>query len=383
LELKKVFSILFVLFVAVAIMLNACKKDPLEPIDIPKPAPDSTQTPSPGPNPSPDTTGVSVDLSTVPYTNLSDYRFFTGALKDQMPAEGVIPYKPASSLFTDYALKKRFVWIPPNRKANYVADKEILNLPIGSVLIKTFYYDNVQPSGETKILETRLMIRKGTGWIFAEYVWNDEQTDATLQMNGSFTPIAWLQNGSPKSTTYRIPSETECLTCHKTNNNPIPIGIKPQNLNIAYPYTSGSENQLQHWVAKGILNNNLPSNIVSTVDYNDVSQPLKTRLRSYLDINCGHCHKENSHCDYRPLRLSFSETTVPSNLGQCVPPDENIDPVLLQIIVPGNFNKSVMHFRLNSTDESTRMPLLGRTLVHDEGVQLLKDYILSIDDCND
>jgi hypothetical protein len=255
--LKKVFSFLFVLFVAVAIMLNACKKDPLEPIDIPKPAPDSTQTPSPGPNPSPDTTGVSVDLSTVPYTNLSDYRFFTGALKDQMPAEGVIPYKPASSLFTDYALKKRFVWIPPNRKANYVADKEILNLPIGSVLIKTFYYDNVQPSGETKILETRLMIRKGTGWIFAEYVWNDEQTDATLQMNGSFTPIAWLQNGSPKSTTYRIPSETECLTCHKTNNNPIPIGIKPQNLNIAYPYTSGSENQLQHWVAKGILKNNL------------------------------------------------------------------------------------------------------------------------------
>lgn len=381
--MKKVFSYLFVLFLVVAIMLNACKKDPIEPINIPKPTPDTTQTPGPGPNPTPDTTGVSVDLMNVPYPNLSDYRFFTGALKDQIPAEGVLPYKPASSLFTDYALKKRFVWIPKNRKASYVADHEVLNLPVGSVLIKTFYYDNVQPTGETKIIETRIMIRKGTGWIFAEYVWNEDQTDATLQMNGSYLPIAWLENGSPKSTTYRIPSETECLTCHKTNNLPVPIGIKPQNLNTIYPYTSGSENQLQHWVSKGILNNNLPSNIVSTVDYHDINQPLKTRLRSYLDINCGHCHKENSHCDYRPLRLSFSETTVPSNLGQCVPPDEVIDPVLLQIIVPGNFNKSVMHFRLNSTDESTRMPLLGRTLVHDEGVQLLKDYILSIDDCND
>jgi uncharacterized repeat protein (TIGR03806 family) len=379
--LKKVFSLLFVLLVAGAILLNACKKDPVDPITLPKPTADTTITPSPIPNP--DTIGVSVDLSRVPYTKLSEYRFFTGAIKDHHPAEGVIPYKPASSLFTDYALKKRFVWIPAQRKATYAADNEVLNLPIGAVLIKTFYYNNVAPNGDTKILETRLMIRNSSGWIFAEYVWNDEQTDATLQMNGSYVPIAWSENGTPKSTTYRIPSATECLTCHKTNNVPVPIGIKPQNLNTIYPFSTGSENQLQHWVSKGILTNNLPSSIVSTVDYTDASQPLKTRLRSYLDINCGHCHKENSHCDYRPLRLAFSETLVPTNLGQCVPPDEIIDPLLIQIIVPGNVNKSVMHFRLNSTDESTRMPLLGRTLVHDEGVQLLRDYILSIDDCND
>jgi len=379
--LKKAFSLLFVLLVAAAILLNACKKDPVDPIVIPKPTPDSTITPSP--IPPLDTTGVSVDLSTVPYPKLSDYRFFIGAIKDHHPAEGVIPYKPASSLFTDYALKKRFVWIPKNRKGIYVADNEIINLPVGAVLIKTFYYNNVQPGGDTKILETRLMIKKSSGWIFAEYVWNDEQTDATLQMNGSYTPIAWLENGIPKSTTYRIPSQTECLTCHKTNNAPVPIGIKPQNLFTLYPFASGCANQLQYWVSKGLLSNNLPSTIVSTVDYNDVSQPLKTRLRSYLDINCSHCHKENSHCDYRPLRLAFSETLLPTNMGQCVPPDEVIDPLLVQIIVPGNVTKSVMHFRLNSTDESTRMPLLGRTLVHEEGVQLLRDYILSIDDCND
>ena len=41
-----------------------------------------------------------------------------------------------------------------------------------------------------------------------------------------------------------------------------------------------------------------------------------------------------------------------------------------------------MHFRLNSTNESNRMPLLGRSLVDEEAVQLLKDYILSINDCN-
>jgi hypothetical protein len=70
-------------------------------------------------------------------------------------------------------------------------------------------------------------------------------------------------------------------------------------------------------------------------------------------------------------------------MGLCVTPDENIDPMLIQIIAPGNIAKSVMHFRLNSIDESTRMPLLGRSVVDEVGVQLLRDYILSIDDCND
>jgi uncharacterized repeat protein (TIGR03806 family) len=256
-------------------------------------------------------------------------------------------------------------------------------MPIGSVLIKTFYYENVQPGGQTKIIETRVMIKKSDGWIFAEYVWNDDQTEATLQMNGSYINLSWLQNGSQKSTTYRIPSETECLICHKMNSKPIPIGVKPQNLNNNFNYASGSANQLQYWISQGILTNSLPSSISSTIDYRDVTQPLKTRLRSYLDANCSHCHQENSHCDYRPLRLAFSETMVPSNLGQCVTPDEEIDPLLIQIIMPGNINKSMMHFRMNSTDENTRMPLLGRTLVHDEGVALLRDYILSIDDCND
>lgn len=362
--MKKIVLLCFALLGGMLLLLNACRKDPVDPPPPPPP------------------TGVSVDLTKVPYSKLSEYRFFKGAMKEQVPADEVLPYAPASSLFTDYALKKRFVWLPKNTKAAYVADDKILDLPVGSALIKTFYYDNVQPEGTTKILETRLMIRKADGWIFAEYVWNDEQTEAFLQMDGSYVQMEWLQNGTPKSTNYRIPSETECLICHKSNSKPIPIGIQPQNLNHDYDYGTLTANQLQHWVTKGILQNNLPAFIESTIDYRDQTQPLKTRLRSYLDINCAHCHRENSHCDYRPLRLAFSETTQSVNMGVCVPPDENIDPSLVEIIVPGNINKSVMHFRLNSTEENRRMPLLGRTLVHEEGVQLLRDYIQSISDCN-
>jgi hypothetical protein len=122
---------------------------------------------------------------------------------------------------------------------------------------------------------------------------------------------------------------------------------------------------------------------VSTIDYHDTTQTLKLRLRSYLDINCSHCHQLNSHCDYRPLRLAFSETTNPVNLGQCIPPDDLIEPTHTNIIFPGNYNKSMMYYRLSSVDEATRMPLLGRTLIDDTGLKLLRDYISSISNCTD
>lgn len=326
---------------------------------------------------------VNFNIDAVPYAKLSTYMFFTGDLKNLQPNTKVISYEPASSLFTDYALKKRFIWMPGGVKAVYDTDDKILNFPLGTVLIKNFYYNTVQPSNTTKILETRLMIKKSTGWVFAEYLWNDAQTEAELVTGANFASgssknITFKkENGDIITTDYRIPSETECLACHKLDNKPIPIGVKPQNLNISYNYPNGIKNQLQKLVDEGYLQS-YPSNIVSTVNYKDTSKPLDIRLRSYLDINCAHCHQENARCDYRAIRLSFSQTSNLTKLGVCVSADEPINPSLERIITPGNPAKSVMHFRLSSTNENNRMPLLGRTIVHDEGVELLRQWISSL-----
>lgn len=331
------------------------------------------------------TSPVQVDLTTVPYQKLSDYHFFEGELKSQNPALDVLPYEPASALFTDYAHKKRFVWMPKGTSATYDGDGTILNLPVGAVLIKNFYYDNVQPSNSTRIIETRIMIRKNTGWIFAEYVWNDEQTEAFLDLTGSNTSIEWMENGVIKSvSSYRIPSEQQCLTCHKVNEQAYPIGIKPQNMNFDYAYSTGTKNQLKKWIDAGYLQNTLPTTIASTVDYNDTSKSLELRVRSYLDINCAHCHQNNSHCDYRPMRFAFSETTNLSNMGVCVETQDMADfpPALAKIVNPGNINRSMLYYRLNTENESYRMPLLGRSKIHQEGVDLIQEWINSLAPCN-
>jgi uncharacterized repeat protein (TIGR03806 family) len=331
---------------------------------------------------------VTVDLTKVPYEKLSDYNFFDGPLENQKPSLNVLIYEPASSLFTDYAHKKRFVWMPKETKATYESDGTALNLPIGSALIKNFYYENVQnttPVGSTRIIETRIMIRKDSGWIFAEYVWNNEQTEAYLDMAGSSTTVEWIDENNVNKVveSYRIPSEQQCMTCHKSNEQPVPIGIKPQNLNFNYSYITGSKNQLSKWIEVGFLENNIPTSITSTVNYEDTQQPLELRVRSYVDINCAHCHQLNSHCDYRPMRFAFSESSNLANMGVCIDSQDMSDfpPALSKVVNPNNINRSMLYYRLNTESESYRMPLLGRTKIHTEGIALVEEWINSLSPC--
>jgi uncharacterized repeat protein (TIGR03806 family) len=265
--------------------------------------------------------------------------------------------------------------MPEGTSATYAADGKILDFPVGAVLIKNFYYDNVQPANTTRIIETRLLINTADGWIFANYVWNEAQTEAELNMNGMFTDVAWVENGVTKSTSYRIPSHEECFTCHKQNEKAVPIGPKPQNLNKLYAYSDGSRNQLSKWIEEGYLNT-APQTINSAVDWADESQPLELRVRSYLDINCAHCHSEGAHCDYVPIRFAFSETANPVNMGVCVQPFQSSQAF---IVAAGSAERSAMHARMNTNEESQRMPLMGRTIIHEEGVNLIEQWITSME----
>ena len=71
--------------------------------------------------------GVVFNADEVPYQTLSEYEFFLGDLKDLTPNERVLPYSLISSLFTDYAKKKRFIWMPEGVRAEYVSDNQIFD----------------------------------------------------------------------------------------------------------------------------------------------------------------------------------------------------------------------------------------------------------------
>ena len=353
------------LFTILCVVIVQCRKDEI---------PDMPEKESP----------VIFNPDLVPFDSLSSYRFFKENIKNQDPEYGVIPYDVITPLFTDYAKKKKFIWMPDSVHATYQGDHELLSFPNGTVLIKSFYYDRVQPNDKTRILETRLIYKLNDEWHFANYVWNEGQSEALLDLDGQFTVVEWIdENNEVKNVNYRIPSETECLVCHKTNEIPFPIGPKPQNLNRTYDYESGTVNQLDKFIDHGYLESGIPTEIETVANWDDTSFSLKDRVRAYLDINCGHCHKENSHCDYRAIRLAWNESSIDENLGVCVTPDEPLHLNLTHIIASENPENSVMYYRLNTKDESFRMPLLGRTLIHDEAVQLIEEFINSLNSpCN-
>lgn len=312
------------------------------------------------------------------YENLSEYQFFKGDLKLLQPNGGVIPYDLNTPLFSSYAEKARFIQLPKGTKATYNADS-VFDLPVGTVLIKNFYYPNDfrDESKGRRIIETRLLVHQQDGWATYQYIWNKEQTEAVFEPIGDITPVEYIDaNGKKVSFNYIIPTQAQCMGCHKQSNGLQPIGIAARHLNSDYQYTTGKQNQLQYWQQHVMID--LPSSSIplNAVWNKEQSGTLEQRARAYLDINCGHCHNKNGPGSSSGLFLDIHETDA-TRLGI------NKTPVaagratgnLSFDIHPGKPDKSIVIYRMKSTDPGIAMPEVGRELVHKEGIALISQWI--------
>jgi uncharacterized repeat protein (TIGR03806 family) len=223
---------------------------------------------------------------------LSEYGFFIGNLNDLKPAEDVIPYDLNTPLFSDYAQKLRFFKLPKGTKARY-REKEVLDFPVGTYIIKNFYYyhDETNKSAGRRIVETRLLLHEADGWkTLPSYIWNDEQTEAFMTVEGGTRNVSWVNEaGKKQELAYSIPSQTLCKSCHVKNNALTPIGPKARQLNRDHLFALGIKNQLSHYAALGLLAD-LPelSQVRKTPVWDDAKTgSLHGRALAYLDMNCG------------------------------------------------------------------------------------------------
>lgn len=287
---------------------------------------------------------------------LSEFGFFDAA---GQPVAGVVPFAPASPLFSDYAEKDRYVFTPS--PAPYAAEGA-LPFPVGAALVKTFRY------GDRKV-ETRVLLHQEKGWVAWPYVWNDAGTEAELKLAGADLSLE-TEHGQ---IAYHVPNANQCKACHIGPDKAIkPIGPKVRNLNHG--------EQLAALVAAGVMAA-APGDAPAMPDYRDAGLDLTTRARAYLDINCGHCHVPGGPADTSGLYLTWDEVD-PARLGIWKRPvaagrasaDMEFD------IVPGDPEASILLYRMVSTDPGVMMPELGRSLAHDEGVALIRDWIAELED---
>lgn len=328
---------------------------------------------------------------------LSDYGLFQDrADPTRAPNTPGIPFQPAIALFSDYAQKARFVFIPPGKQVEFMA-QDAFEFPIGSVLVKSFSLprsDDV--NAETELIETRLLIKREEGWVGLPYVWDTDKQDATLRVTGA--QISWYMERGGVSTafTYGVPDRNQCKICHQldtgTQSKITPIGIKARHLNHPIDFGNGSENQLKQWQQLGILAQ-LPMDlgtIASIPVWNGHEQATRTAFaKGYLDINCSHCHNPAGFASISGLRLEYWRDENSFSYGICKQPPgyDGGEAGLSFDIYPGNGDASIIPYRMSLSASNghakDQMPPLGRSLNHVEGIELIRRWIdgMAYQDC--
>lgn len=289
--------------------------------------------------------------------NLSTYNVFQGDPSDLVPSDDFHLMELNSVLFTDYSEKQRLVKVPQDQEILKSADGS-LDFPDGAILVKTFYYfnDKRDTTLGKRLIESRLMIKEAGLWNIATYLWNDAQTDATLLLDGLETNVAWInENGENRATVYSVPKQNECVACHQSNSTTIPLGTTLRNLNRDVERGGSTTNQIEHLQAVGVLENIDIGLVGQIVDYKDISASLEDRGRAYLDLNCAHCHNPNAWDEAASQNLDFRYETAFDQTG--IDQESN---------------------RIETMVSDGEMPFIGTTMLDDEGVQLMVDYINSL-----
>jgi uncharacterized repeat protein (TIGR03806 family) len=283
--------------------------------------------------------------------NLSELNLFTANLNDLIPSNRAFIYNLNTTLFTDYAHKQRILALPEGTSMEYIDDGFPI-FPDNTVMAKTFYYlNNERDESEGKqLIETRVLIKKNGVWELGNYKWNAAQTDAVLDNTSGNVPITYVNNdGATVNVNYVIPSAQDCIDCHNSNNEIIPIGPKLRALN--------GNNQLEDWISNNYISNLSDVSQVSVLpNWEDaVNYTLEERARAYFDMNCAHCHSEGGFCgDQSYLRLDYDTPFGDTYIFEDKP---NID------------------FRMSMYYEGISMPLIGTTMMHPEGYSLIREYL--------
>jgi len=359
---------------------------------------------------------------------LGAYNLFASPDDPRTGARGGVPFELNSALFSDYASKYRFLFLPPGTQATYRdhtgGTSQTLEFPVGTVIAKTFTFRKEDAEGgliDEDVVETRLLIKRelsnGPLWVGLPYIWEKDAqgnlVTARLHVEGGTAEVTYdfldpdpevtdgeqrrrYTNTTPHA--YGIPAALNCLTCHAGDDREpgaAPIGLKPRFMNRTNA-ALGGQNQLDYLKAQGLLTG--MEGAASTVEKSPrwnvpgdsgriagSALDVHERTRAYLEVNCAHCHNGNGNASNSGLHLD-AYRRVDVGYGICKKPVAagRGSQGRLHDIVPGpstadvpreGADASILYQRVASAEAGVRMPPVARTLVHGEAANLVAEWI--------
>ena len=305
----------------------------------------------------------------------------TGAFSDVAaltPSPGLIPFDVNSPLWTDGALKWRWIAVPTNAQIAFATSAPWV-FPPGTVLVKHFELgvNDTNPAIRKRI-ETRLLIVSSNGAAFgATYRWRADHQEADL-LAGSLSENITVQTATgTRKHRWSYPSPSECLMCHNSQAGFV-LGPKTAQLNrdLAYAQSGVADNQLRAWNHLGLFGAPLDENAISGLpkmfSLTNATASLEARARSHLDSNCAHCHRPGgpAHATFDArYELPLAQQGLINGRVSW-----SLDVWNPRVIAPGDAERSMILSRLTRQD-SFKMPPLGRNVTNAQAEQLFRAWI--------
>jgi uncharacterized repeat protein (TIGR03806 family) len=294
----------------------------------------------------------------------------------------VVPYGVNAELWSDGAIKSRFIALPPTATIT-VADDGSFVFPTGTVLLKTFTFEFIAGDpGSRRPVETRVMVKREHGWQFHSYQWDADGRDATLLLDDAEQTLVIAEQDGTIELDYAWPSRGTCKVCHGFGESRA-LGPAIAQLNGDHDYGDGTANQLTILSGLGMFAAPLPgppATLPRIPARDEQEASLELRARGYLHTNCGHCHRPDG---WTPpdltMDLRWSTPLVDTRI--CDVPTQYDNPWTTGElrVAAGDPESSVIWQRIGQRGPG-QMPLLGTNRV-DPGATVVRDWIAQLSAC--
>jgi uncharacterized repeat protein (TIGR03806 family) len=295
-------------------------------------------------------------------------------------ATGFIPYTVNSPLWSDAAFKSRWIALPTNTAITYAPTGE-WSFPRGTVFMKHFdLATNDTNPALRKRLETRLLVCDTNGTFYgASYKWRADNSDADLVTLTTNEDITITTASGTRTQTWSYPGRQDCLRCHTLAAGGV-LGAKARQLNgnLTYTNTGVTDNQLRAWNYIGMFtaaqNEAALTNVTRLVSVGDSAATLETRVRSYLDANCAHCHRPGG------VPANFDARFDTPLAGQAITNGAVINSLNIagaKVVLAGSTGQSILYQRVGALGP-IQMPPFAKNVVDTNALTVIAAWINSL-----
>jgi cytochrome c553 len=357
----------------------------------------------------------------IPASGQTGFKFFNPAIRDSIPklisgtgmyksmaakeiSANVTPFEVNAPLWTDGAIKQRYVAVPAGTSVIYDDTADSYAYPDRAMVIKNFSVDTIPGNPASRILfETRFSgVRIVAGkekWYLWSYHWRLDQTDADLVVDsGENATVRVYRNGTaqqPFMKKWRFPGVAQCAACHRVQGTGGRTVLAFFTAQLNKPLSAEpTVNQLTRLFDLGILKMKSGarpdfSKSPRWAHWDDATASLELRARSYIAANCSGCHGTRGIATNAALgvTLDYDFHDMKPHMDFVTKKLTGVFPIdSAGLIVPGRPDRSVLIYRqkmrnqkdLDFTAERMAMPPLGSFEPDTNAINVISQWVTSL-----